>query len=160
MKTIIKTIIYAALTMLPYSVFSQSGYTSATDLDVKGIFVGGTYTKTQVQTKWGTPTKYWSGMSEFGLDEEYCYSNSLFRFSDNGIFVEFYIKTSNFPVCTAFSGGIKVGDNISRIQAIGLGTPVLQNDGTYYLFRSGLDDPLIFKHSNGVITQISFTTSI
>jgi len=126
---------------------------------VNGIFIGGTYTKAQVQAKWGIPTKYWSGTSEFGLDEEYYYSNNLFRFSDSGIFVEFIIKTSGFLVYPA-RGGIKVGDNISRIQAIGFGAPVLQSDGSYYLWRNNSDDPLIFKQSNGVITQISFTTSI
>jgi hypothetical protein len=113
-----------------------------------------------VQAKWGISTKYWSGTTEFGLDEEYYYTTNLFRFSDSGIFVEFNIKTSNFPVYTAYSGGIKVGDNISRIQAIGLGAPVLQSDGSYHLNRNNSDDPLIFKHSNGIITQISFTTSI
>ena len=51
-----------------------------------------------------------------------------------------------------------MGDNISRIQAIGLGTPVLQSDGTYRV-PSG-DDRFIFKHSNGVITEISFVSPI
>ena len=160
MKSIVKKIVYATLILLPYYGYSQSGYTSATDMDVKGIFIGGKYTKTQVEAKWGVPTKYWSGMSEFGLDEEYSYSDNLFRFSDNGVFNSFYIKTSSFAVYTAFSGGIKVGDNISRIQAIGLGTPVLQSNGNYHLNRNNSDDPLVFKHSNGVITQISFQTSI
>jgi len=165
MKTIIKTIICATLILLPHYGFSQLlGYTKATDLDVKGIFIGGTYTKAQVQAKWGTPTFYNSSTSENGLDEIYDYSvgqlYSQFLFSENGIFHSFSINTPDFPVYTAFSGGIKVGDNISRIQAIGLGTPELQSDGSYYLFRSDWDDPLIFKHSNGVITQIWFITSV
>ncbi|MCL2561280.1 MAG: hypothetical protein FWE10_03030 [Rikenellaceae bacterium] len=161
MKTIVKIIVCAAFLMLPYYGFSQSGYTSATDMDVKGVFIGGTYTKAQVEAKWGVPTKYWSNMSEFGLDEAYNYQpGNLFRFSDNGIFESFYVRTSNFPVYTAFSGGIKVGDNISRIQAIGLGTPVLKSDGTYHLNRNNSDDPLVFKHTNGIITEISFVSSI
>ena len=160
MKTI-KKIIYVALLMLPYYGFSQSGYTQATGMDVNGVFIGGAYTKTQVQAVWGIATQYWSGTSEFGLDESYYYSpDNLFRFSDNGRFNSFYIRTSNFVVYTAFSGGIKVGDNISRISAIGLGTPVLQSDGTYKLSRNNSTDLLVFKHTNGVITEISFVTSI
>jgi len=148
--------------MLPYYGFSQSGYTQATDMDVNGIFIGGAYTKTQVEVKWGAPTTYRSNTSEFGVNEEYVYIHNqldnLFRFSDNGRFVSFFIKTSNFAVYTAFNGGIKVGDNISRIQAIGLGTPVLQSDGSYGLPCG--DDQFIFKHSNGIITEISFVSPI
>ena len=160
MKRIVRIIICATFLLLPYLGFSQSWYTQATDLDVNGVFIGGTYTKTQVEAKWGgTPTKYRSGTSEFGLDEEYYYTTNVFRFSYNGNFQIFYIDTSNFSVYTAFSGGIKVGDNISRISAIGLGTPVLQSDGSYHLRRNNSTDPLEFKHSNGVITQIMFSTS-
>ena len=168
MKTIIqKLLVIAALILLPYYGFSQLHEAHTSDLDVKGtysIYIGSIYTQAQVQAKWGTPTTYWSGSSEFGLDKEYTYTQNqlinLFRFSDDGIFVFFYIRTSNFSVYTAFSGGIKVGDNISRIQAIGLGTPVLKSNGKYYLHRNYSDDPLVFEHSNGVITAISFDTSI
>jgi len=165
MKTFVqKLFVFVALIMLPHCGFSQSGYTQATDMDVDSVYIGGTYTQAQVQEKWGTPTRYWSGTSEFGLDEEYTYTQNqlinLFRFSDDGIFVFFYIRTSNFSVYTAFSGGIKVGDNISRIEAIGLGTPVLKSNGKYYLHRNNCDDPLVFEHSNVIITTISFDTSI
>ena len=150
--------------MLPQYGFSQLGYTQATDMDVNGIFIGGTYIKTQVTAKWGTPTQYRSSTSETGLDELYDYSinqmNNQFQFNENGVFNTFSIRTQNFVVYTAFSGGIKVGDNISRIQAIGLGTPVLQSDGTYHLHRNNSTDPLIFHHSNGVITRIYFMTSV
>jgi hypothetical protein len=165
MKTFVqKLLVCAALILLPYYGYSQSGYTQATDMDVDSVYIGGTYTQAQVQAKWGTPTNYRSHMSEIGLDEEYIYAqdqlSNLFRFGEGGIFHSFTIETSNFPVYTTFSGGIKVGDNISRVQAIGLGTPVLESDGKYYLYRNNWDDPLVFKHSNGVITMISFMTSV
>jgi len=150
--------------MLPHYGFSQLGYTQATDMDVNGIFIGGAYTKTQVEAKWGTPTIYHSGISENGLNEQYDYTsnqlNNQFLFAENGVFHTFVIDTPNFSVYTAFSGGIKVGDNISRVSAIGLGTPVLQSDGTYHLHRNNSTDPLIFYHSNGVITRIYFMTSV
>ena len=91
MKTIIKAIICVTLILLPHYGFSQVfGYTQATDLDVKGIFIGGTYTKAQVQAKWGTPTYYGSSTSENGLNEGYDYVvgklYNQFSFGDNGIF--------------------------------------------------------------------------
>ncbi|MFA5850446.1 MAG: hypothetical protein WC833_11260 [Bacteroidales bacterium] len=164
MKTIAQTIfVFVALILLPHYGFSQLRYAQTTTLDVKGVFIGATYTQTQVVAKWGTPTEYWSGTSECGLNEEYIYiqdqRSNLFRFGDDGFFHAFFIETSNFPVYTTFSGGIKVGDNISRVQAIGLGTPVLKSDGKYYLNRNNSDDPLVFEHSNGVITRISFEIS-
>jgi hypothetical protein len=169
MKTIVKAIIFTVLLILPFYCFSQYGFTKALDIDVKGIFIGGQYTKIQVQAKWGTPTKYWSMMTEFGLDEEYTYTtinkhDNTFRFGDDGRFHAFYVNNPNFVVYTAKSGGIKVGDNISRIAGIGLGTPVLQttgaHNGAYYLFRPNIDDPIVFGHKNGVITWISYTMSI
>ena len=161
MKKIVQVIICVALLMLPYNGFSQSRYYDhAMDMDVSGVFIGGTYTKTSVENVWGGATTYRSSMSEFGLNETYYYDTTLFRFGDNGIFHSFNIKSSNFIVYTAFQGGIKVGDNIARVQTIGLGTPVLQNDGTYHLRRNNSTDPLIFTQSNGTITQIRFVTSI
>ena len=150
--------------MLPHYGFSQLGYTQATDMDVNGVFIGGAYTKTQVEAKWGTATQYYSKTYETGLGERYDYFTnqiySQFMFGNNGIFHTFVIDTPNFSVYTAFSGGVKLGDNISRIQAIGLGTPVLQSDGAYHLHRNNSTDPLIFHHSNGVITRIYFMTSV
>jgi hypothetical protein len=166
MKTIVqKLLVFAALILLPYYGFSQLLFAHTTDLDVKGVYIGGIYTQAQVQAAWGTPTKYWSGITEFGyLNEAYVYTkdqlNNSFLFGEDGIFHTFTIRTSNFPVYTTFSGGIKVGDNISRVQTIGLGTPVLESDGKYYLYRNNCDDPLMFEHSNGVITMISFFTSV
>jgi hypothetical protein len=61
---------------------------------------------------------------------------------------------------TCNGGGIKVGDPISRIEPIGLGTPVLQNDGSYHVRRNNADDPLVFEHKEGIITRILFVSSI
>jgi len=165
MKIIVqKLLVFAALILLPFYGFSQSRYARTTDIDVNGVFIGATYTQAQVQAKWGTPTRYWSGTSEFGLNEEYTYIQdqlyNTFSFGEDGVFHSFIIETSNFAVYTTFSGGIKVGDNISRVQAIGLGTPVLKSDVKYYLLRNNYDDAIVFEHSNGVITRISFEISI
>jgi len=167
MKTIIKTIICATLILLPHYGFSQVfGYTQATDLDVKGIFIGGTYTKAQVQAKWGTPTYYGSSTSENGLNEGYDYVvgqlYNQFSFGDNGIFHSFYISTPDFPIFTKFNGGIKVGDTLSKLNSLGLGTLVMQNDTSFALVRNNCDDSIIFtfRQSDEVITQIRFMTTI
>ena len=170
MNTSIKTVIFAALIMLPFSASAQSGgdnlwgFTGPTDMDVRGIFIGGRYTRAQVQAQWGVPTTYRSSMSDRGLNEVYDYgvdpNNSQFLFGENGFFVSFTIVSRDFPVYTARSGGIRVGDNISRVQTIGLGTPVRQPNGTFHLYR-GWDDPLVFRvTSAGVITMILYSTSI
>jgi hypothetical protein len=158
MKTIVKIIICATLAALPSIGFAQLGYSGPTDLDVNGIFIGGTYTKAQVTTKWGTPTQYRSSMSENGLNETYHYSNNLFRFSENGVFHSFRLRTSNFVVYKSKSGGFKVGDPVSRIKAIGLGEPLLQPDGSYRI--QGGDDLFTVGHQNGIITWISFLSLV
>jgi hypothetical protein len=136
-------------------------------MDVRGLFIGGTYTRAQVEARWGRPTQYRSHMSEWGLNEIYDYimcsnrQNNQFRFAENGIFVAFNIRSRYFPVYTTFSGGIRVNDHISRVQAIGLGTPIRQTNGAYHLNRNNSDDALVFQvTSMGVITEIWFTTSI
>ncbi len=161
MKTIVKIVFVATIIFLPFCGFSQIlGYTKATDMDVNGIFIGGKYTKAQVIAKWGNPTDYRDSTSESGLNETYYYSSDTLRFSENGVFETFNIKTSKFAVYTAKSGGIKVGDPISRISAIGLGIPVLQSHGNYSLSLNSIDEPLMFVVSNSIITEIWFMSSI
>ena len=169
MKTIIKTIGLAALILLPVSAFSQPSNLPPLipfpPLEVKGIFIGNTYTKDQVQATLGVPTHYWSGMSEFGLNEEYNYTvnqqNNLFRFAENGVFIEFTIRSSDFPVFSAHSsGGIRVGDNISKVQVFGFGPATKRSDGTYWVAILS-DDPLILRvNEAGIITLIMFSTSV
>jgi hypothetical protein len=161
MKAIIQTLACVALVLLSCSAFLQHSYTQALDMDVKGIFIGGTYTKAQVEAKWGIPTKYRSNESEFGINETYHYTNNLFRFSDNGIFVEFYIYTPNFPVLTAFRGGIKVGDQLAKVRGLNLGNLVRRDNRTYHLYVDGIDDPIvIFTLPDDRIIEISYTASI
>ncbi len=159
MKTISKKMLSLVI-LLSSCGFTQPVNSQATDMDVNGVFIGGTYTKQQVEQKWGSPTKYRSSESESGLNEIYDYAGAQFHFNENGIFASFSISTANFVVYAKLNGGIKVGDPFSRILAIGLGTPVLQKDGTYYVRRGNEDDPIVFRHKNGVITLIMFTTSV
>lgn len=154
MKTIFKI---AALIIVTASVsgFTQrygSGTPSATD--VSGIFIGGKYTKPQVVAKWGTPTSYRSNTSEFGVNETYKYSTNLFRFSDDGV----YVDTPAFVVLAAKNGGVKVGDALSKLSALSLGNPLLQSDGSYQLGQG--DDQFLFGVANGKIIWISYISSM
>ena len=151
------------LNLLPTQRYATGvGYYKATNLDVNGVFIGGVYSKTQVQNAWGMATWYHASLSEDGLDELYDYgidpSRSQFLFGDNGTFHTFTVATPNFVVYTAFDGGIKVGDPISRVEAIGLGTLILQSDGNYRVNSGG--DLFKFYHSNGIITQIHYMSSV
>jgi hypothetical protein len=143
-------------------------HSQPTNMDVMGLFIGGTYIKRQIENQlWGSVTSYRSSMSEqTGLNEVLVYIMctsmlpNQFRLSRNGIFYSFDVRVRYFPVFTAFNGGVRVGDNISRVQAIGLGTPVRQSNGNYHLVRSGLSNPLVFHVSGaGVITRMMFTHS-
>jgi hypothetical protein len=153
-----KLLICAVLSALPCAGFAQHYLPWNSDIDVNGIYLGSVYTKAQVEAKLGAPTNYRSNTSEFGLNETYDYSNNQFYFSDNGIFNGFYIDTPNFVVYTAKSGGIKVGDNVSRIAAIGMGTPELQSDGDFSI-PSG-DDRFTVGQSDGKISWISYISPI
>ena len=122
MKAVITTVVFATLMMLPYSAFAQSrgdnlwGFTGPTDMDVRGIFIGGRYTRTQVQARWGVPTQHISHMTDRGLVEEYTYGSqplhNTFRFGENGFFHTFVIASRDFSVYTARSGGIRVGERM------------------------------------------------
>ena len=168
MKTIIKIIGLAALIMLPVSVASQpSTFNFYPPLEVNGLFVDSTYTRDQVQAKLGVPTYYHSSFSDdgvVGFNEGYDYTvgqnNSQFLFLD-GKLHSFYIATSDFPVFSAHSsGGIRVGDNISKVQVLGFGPATKQSDGRYFLGILG-DAPLILHvTSAGVITQIWYITPV
>jgi hypothetical protein len=162
MKKSIKILIYATLFAIPCLGFAQHS-TWNSDMDVNGIYLGKIYSKSQVTAKWGTPTNYRSNTSEFGVNETYYYSTNLFRFSDNGIFVEFGINTSNFVVYKSKSGGFKVGDPVSRLETIGVvprKTIIKTGSGEHVLQIPGGDDWFKVGYSNGIITWISYTSSI
>jgi hypothetical protein len=158
MKTTVKLMLCMAILILPLCGFAQHAPSQISTMDVNGVFLGGTYTKAQVTAKWGTPTKYESQTSEFGLLELYDYGNNSFEFSDNGIFHSFYIDTPNFVFWASKSGGLKVGDSISRIMEIGLKKPMRQSDGSYRI--PGGDDLFTVGSENGIITWISFVSPI
>jgi hypothetical protein len=161
MKTTIKILIYASLLVVPSLGFAQYS-TWNSGMDVNGIYLGSIYSKTQVTAKWGTPTKYESQTSENGLIEFYDYGNNSFEFSDNGLFHSFHIRTPNFVFWASKSGGFKVGDPVSRLKSIGVisnSTSLSTSTGKNVVEIPG-DDRFRVGYSNGIITYISYTSSL
>ena len=127
--------------------------------DVEGIGGGNTYTYNTVISALGQPSRYWSGMGEDGLDEEYYFGPNLLRFSDNGILSEFALKNNQFAIYKShLNGGIRVGDPVSKFQQLGFGTLTLNKDGNYS-FDIG-DYWMDIEHNNGIITMILFTVPV
>ena len=182
MKAVITTVVFATLMMLPYSVFSQlpAGITTAKGLDVDGMYIWtDTHTRTQVEAKWGNPVRYWSNENEINvceyemdLQEQFLYWKphesrpahyfthkrlNEFRFL-NGKLDSFVLVNHYFTIFTAHNGGIRVGDNISRLQTLGIGTPKYWTERGYStLGWQGADGFLMFFHSaNGTITSIVY----
>jgi hypothetical protein len=133
------------------------------EMNVNGIHLGSIYTKAQVTDKWGESSKYESQISEFGLGEYYYYGSNHFEFSDNGIFITFYINTPDFVLWVTKNSGMKVGDDIAqKIRVFGLDHPLwallikVSKKGTLYMPIG--DDPLRIGYSDGKITWMWHTT--
>ncbi len=151
MKTIMK-LFCLALTLSPLASFSQCYYPWKSDLDVDSLFVGNRYTKQQVEAVLGPATDYQSDMSEeFGFCERYHFGDNLLTFSEGGVFDDFALRDNRFKIYTKY-GGITIGDPVSRFEELGLGTPVLGNDGKYRLYLG--DCTMYIGHSDGKITLI------
>lgn len=190
MKTL-KYFFLAIFSLVSVASWGQSRYyDEPTDMDVNGIFIGGRYSRAQVEAQWGTPHHYSGSQSEWGLDELYQYNITQisqrvwnwdsFHFSENGMFVAFVLKWPTFALYTnLIPGGIKPGDHANKIQdlidaLIGLrhliGTQVVYQDPVadnadlmMMHVRIGMsDDPLRFviNMKTQTIESIGFDTSI
>jgi hypothetical protein len=163
MKKSIKILICATLATLPYFGFAQYIEPWNSDMDVNGLYIGSVYTYAQVTAQWGTPTNYRSNTSEFGVNETYHYSTNLFRFSDDGIFNSFRLKTPAFVVYSSKSGGFKVGDEAIRLKTIGLisnQTLIRASTSEYILDIPSGDERFTVGYTNGIITYISYISSL
>jgi hypothetical protein len=163
MKKIIKLMLCMTIMSFPFFGLAQHFEPWNSDMDINGIFLGSKYTKTQVTAKWGTPTKYSSNESEFGVNETYHYSTNRFEFSDNGIFGDFFIDTPKFVVYKSKNGGFKVGDPLSKVKDTGLfyRKSVFLEGEEKYIEIQGIDDWFKIGYSDDdKITWISYTSSI
>ncbi len=125
-------------------------------LDLSNLILYNVYQKDSVIAKIGQPSSYNSYSTEFGLSEEYTYGNSLLVFTKNGMFTEFILKDATFAIYSVYiSGGIRVGDPVSKFHQLGFGRLEIEDQGTYLFYdnpKCAL--PLVIDHLNGKIKRI------
>ena len=157
------------------NVIDGCGITTVRGLDVDGMYVWTPHTRSQIEAKWGKPVLCWSNIEyewEVDLQEQFYYWKpheirpahyftykhlNVFRFL-NGKFDTFELVNHYFAIFTAHNGGIRVGDNISRLQTLGIGTPrYWERRGFSSLGWQDADGFLMFFHAaDGVITCIVY----
>ena len=153
----------ALFVLLPFIARAQYGNVGISDIGVKGLRVGGKYTKNQVITAMGGhPTKYFTFTNDksVGINESYIYDSSSLYFVEDGILVDFVIKTNTYPVFEQYNGGIRVGDPITKINQLGVPDAVLtKKTNTEYWFGANDDVVVFMLDVNNKITQISYNFS-
>lgn len=127
---------------------------------VKSISSEKTYTEKQIFSILGTPEKV--NCDKYKSHCAYYYEGAHFFFLD-GCLVEFSIETNKYSVMTdKVSGGIKVGDNISKVKKIkNIVCQQLEDEKDCYVIGHSqlIDQPdyLIYV-KNDIITKIIFVT--
>jgi len=126
--------------------------------DVNGLQAGVRYTRKQVEAALGKPDKYLCHDSEFGLDEEYQYGKSTFRFGQDGILVSFYVADRKFKVLSKMmKEGVKVGDRLSVLDNFVYGAPVPAIKKNKYVIPLPGDDVLTVDAEKGIIRSFCYT---
>ena len=136
--------------------------------DVEGFCTGQRMSYKQFVAKFGKPDTYKVLGSGEVKSETYYIDGNRFYFEENGIFLEFILRTNRFAALTKdIEGGIRVGDKLSKLDNFKYGKPVevkygLQpNDGSvkYALFESS-DFPVYLFVKNGVIIVITYIETL
>lgn len=130
---------------------------------VKSISNHKKYTEKQIFSILGNPTKIYRQEGDYGESMcYYIYKEAEFSFKDGYLF-EFSVQTNKYPVMTdKVSGGIKVGDNISKVKKINnivYWQP--ENDKSVYIinFNQMKNQPdYEIRTKKGIITCIIFST--
>ena len=128
---IFKTIVtICAVAFLYVTVSAQDFYDEfrAKSIDVEGMKIGQKMTYDQFVAKFGKPTEYTQSDSgeacESSVDEYYKVGQDVFYFQDNGTFSGFSINENKFSALTLWvSGGIRVGDKLSKLDNFKYGKP-------------------------------------
>lgn len=170
MKTII-SIIVATLFGLNITAFNASDFSSykLTDtvpeniiynLDIEGVMMDSLMTKDQVIEKFGEPDKF--SMKNSFLDteakyERYDYEKAMLLFIDEMLYA-FSVSHSEWSVLNTYiEGGVRVGDNISKIASLKPEPANWLGEGVYYLCCYEDFNMIINTTSEGVITNINFS---
>ena len=151
-KIIISALIFGACHCI---VFAQTTISSFT--------LEKTYSEKQIFSVLGNPTKVYRQEGDYGESLcYYIYKDAEFSFKDGYLF-EFSVQTNKYPVMTdKVSGGIKVGDNISKVKKIkNIVYWQPDDDKNVYIinFNQIKNQPdYEIRTKNGIITSIIFST--
>ena len=132
--------------------------------DVEGFCTGQRMSYKQFVAKFGKPDTYKVLGSGEVKSETYYIDGNRFYFEENGIFLEFILRTNRFAALTKdIEGGIRVGDKLSKLDNFKYGKPVEAKYGTppepgvvkYALF-SHCDCIVYLYVKDGIIIRISY----
>ena len=130
---------------------------------VKSITSEKKYTDKQIRAVLGNPDSYDTQKGIYGETlSYYYYKDAEFTFSD-GQLLELGIRTNKYPVMTdKVSGGVKVGDNISKVKKIkSLVCQQLEGEKNCYIIGQSqmIDQPdYVIYVKNDIIVKILFVT--
>ena len=146
-----KKYLFATLPVLSLMLISFN----ASGQDIEGFDFEMTISKAQVIAKFGDPVRYSSHDSEFGVDEWYKYNGFHMHFCANQL-VGFGVEKRGIRVLTkVLSGGVQVGDNISKLSSLKLTKNGVNEQGETiyeYVYKFYDVDPLCICVKNNIIT--------
>ena len=168
-----------AQVVLNSETYTHYGGTFTSGITVNNLEIGKVYTQSEVISAIDTPTLYYSYESEFGLGEVYKYENGCFSFTENGMFIGFFIDSDDFVVFEQYDGGIRVGDPITKVTELGIEgiLQVQQNPSGGLVIKQPIkptvlsttievyefwmyDEVMIFNTELGQIVSISYSSSL
>lgn len=140
------------------------------DYDVIGVRVGQVLNYSQFVAVFGKPDKYEKTCADGGVYssvETYWKGGNVFEFSDGGHFCGFTLSDSAYAALTLIvSGGIKVGDKLSKLDGFRYGKPVvaewMRPFGYYtpYVLFPERDGKVYLFVRDGIIEKISYSDPV
>lgn len=123
--------------------------------DLRGIDIGTVLNYEQVISIFGEPSRYQeSDSGDLGIDKYYHYGENYLHFNDD-VFIGFHLRDSGFLAFTTdIEGGLKVGDNLSRLDNFKYGKPKRYQNK--YILYWHCDCPVYLKVEDGIIIGIDY----
>ena len=158
---------YKMILVLMISFFSTAPVISAQEVDmmlfnrdVNGVAVGTLLHRARVIEKFGEPTSYKEQLSEDNEVSRWYYYGKSYIHTQDDIFDQFAVRDTNFTAFTNhISGGLKVGDPLSKLDNFKYGKPLFdkQIDDMlrYYLFYTA-DNPVCLYVKDVIIVDITY----
>ncbi len=159
MARIITTLLFCVLCCSHISAQEKFPENMIFDLDVNGVMMGTHMTKEQVFAEFGTPCEY--NLSEYSdrdnIYERYFYPLNWLVFVDDSLY-SFGISDINWSILNNhFQGGVKVGDNISKLAQFNPEPATWLGENSYAICCYGDFYMTIKTKPDGIIKHIHFT---